>query len=182
MRYSSFSNWLVDEIGRFVEDQQPRLGDDRPAQKRPLHLPSRYFADGSAGDFGNAGAFEQFQRPPAVFGGVARPESLVSLQARQNRLRNRYGESPVENVLLGQIPDQTLFAAEKFGSVVHRSAVGNVAQNRTYERCLPAAVGADDPQEIVLENIQRHLIQRRRPLVCDREVSHRDQYVTHCRR
>ena len=159
-----------------AEYQQTRLGDDGPAEQRPLHLSARDLADGAAGRFGDARHLEQFDGPGSVAGGVAAGEALDGLQPGENRLRDGDGERTVEYGLLGQVADQRPAGPlREFGGEPDLAAVGNTAQNSLDQRGLSAAVGADDADEIPVGDGEIHMFQHPGAVVADADVVKRYQ-------
>ena len=74
-----FFELVVDEIGRFVENQQFRVGDQGAAQQRALYLSAGQSPDRFPGDLFDPAGVQQFVGLLPILGSVPAEQSLPGL-------------------------------------------------------------------------------------------------------
>lgn len=166
---------VVDEVGRLVEYQQPRVGDDGPAEQRPLHLSARDFANRVVRHLTDARSLEQRKGLGPVFARVAGAEAAASLEPREGRFDHRNGERTVEVRELRHVANQPLLAVEELRSQRDGAAIGYRAENRLDQRGFAASVGADDADEVVVGDVEVDVAERLVAVVADAHVAHGDK-------
>lgn len=166
---------IIDEVGRLVEDQQLRVGDDRPTEQRALHLTARNGTDRVVGHRCKPHAIEERVRLAAVVARVAMQKAASPLQARQNDLDDRDREGAVEGRQLRHIADQPLAAVEELGRKVDRTRIGHRAEDRLHEGRFTASVRADHPEEVPVRDRQTDVVQSLAAVVGDADAIERDQ-------
>ena len=167
---------VVDEIGRFVQNQQFRIGNQSSPEQGPLQLSARQGADRPSGDrFDSADTKQIFGFFP-VGGSVSAEQFLACLKARKNDLAHRNGERLIQIRNLRHISDTAVAAALDLFRVNDFPRVWNRLENRLDQRGLTAAVRSDNPEKVLRMNIQIDVTQRLARPVSYRYVIEFDQF------
>lgn len=168
----------VDAVERLVQQQQPRLGGDRPRQQHSLALPTRQRAEPVARTLGEAHLLQRLRRRRAIGPARASEPADLPVTAHHHDLLDRDGEVGVESVGLGHVGD--VAACQRGSTAQHLDPASDdrdQAEDCLDEGRLARPVGADQRDGLARVDDAVDLLQHRHVAVRDAGVLHSQRDV-----